>query len=136
MVVIKKISGLDTLKIRQTVMYPNSDISEVMLENDHEGLHFGLFVNSELVTVISLFIKSDTAQFRKFATLDSYQSNGYGTKMMHHLIEYCRTHNVSTLWCNARSSKTRFYSKFGLNPVASPYKVNNIEYVKLQTSLL
>ena len=40
-----------------------------MLQDDEDGLHFGLFNKEKLVSVVSLFIDGEEAQFRKFATL-------------------------------------------------------------------
>ena len=73
---ITSISASDTWEIRHKVMWPNESIDFIKLPADKSGLHFGLWIDSQLISVISLFIKEDTAQFRKFATLVEYQGKG------------------------------------------------------------
>lgn len=65
---IKKIKAEQTWEIRHKVMWPNKPLAYVKISNDLEGLHYGLFVADKLVSVVSLFIKGEVAQFRKFAT--------------------------------------------------------------------
>lgn len=117
-------------------MYPDKPISFVIIEKDEEGIHFGLAQNEKILSVISLFINGNSAQFRKFATLDSEQGKGYGTQLLRYLLEFCKQKNIETLWCNARSSKIDFYAKFGLQIAGKPYTVGQIEYIKLEISNL
>ena len=65
---IKEIEASETWPLRHKVMWPSKPIEFVVLPNDDEGLHFGLFDDEILISVISLFIESQGGQFRKFAT--------------------------------------------------------------------
>ena len=100
------------LEIRHTVMWPTKSIDYVRLSNDEEGRHFGLFINGELVSVISLFIDNSQAQFRKFATLEEHQGKGYGTILLNEIMSIAQENKLSKVWCNARIEKSPYYEKF------------------------
>jgi len=49
-------------------------------------MHFGAFVNDELVCVASVYIKSDKARLRTFATKIDYQGQGIGSQMLKFIL--------------------------------------------------
>lgn len=132
---IQEISAADTWELRQKVMWPEKHISYVKLEDDMEGIHYGLYKNNQLVSVVSLFIDNNRAQFRKFATDESEQGNGYGSKLLLHLITVVRNKGVSSLWCNARLAKAAFYEKFGLKVIDGIFIKGEKEYVVMAMDL-
>ncbi|GAB3811600.1 GNAT family N-acetyltransferase [Pontibacter rugosus] len=111
---IKEIKAEDTWKLRRKVMWPDKEIRYVQLPDDQKGTHFGLYLNNELVAVISLFIEGRRGQFRKFATLPASQGKGYGSLLLRHLIAQAAAKGVEVIWCNARQEKSTFYNRFGL----------------------
>lgn len=129
MIVIKPIKAIDTIAIRHEVMWPNKPQAYVVLPNDNEGLHFGLFLNQTLVSVVSLFTEENTLQFRKFATLQAHQGKGYGSQLLIHVFEYAKNKHYKKIWCNARKDKTAFYEKFGLNETKETFVKGGITYV-------
>lgn len=132
---IQEISAADTWELRQKVMWPEKHISYVKLEDDMEGIHYGLYKNNQLVSVVSLFIDNNRAQFRKFATDEFEQGNGYGSKLLLHLITVVRNKGVSSLWCNARLAKAAFYEKFGLKVIDGIFIKGEKEYVVMAMDL-
>lgn len=117
-------------------MYPDFPLQHVILEKDSEGIHFGGYVKDELVCVVSLFINNKEAQFRKLATKETHQKNGYGTKMINHLLEYSKKNNVTKFWCNARENKASFYHKFGLKETNKTYVNSGINFVIMELNFL
>ena len=136
MLEIKQIQPSETWEIRHRVMWTDKPFDDIKLPNDDAGLHFGLFRNDILLSVISLFIENDKAQFRKFATETAEQGKGYGAKLLTHLIEESINKNVKTLWCNARTSASGFYQKFGFEIISEAWVKDGIEYVKMSMDLL
>ena len=132
MLTIKNIQASETWDLRHRVMAPNRPFDSIKLPKDEEGLHFGLFEEEKLISVISLFIENDTAQFRKFATEISEQNKGYGSILLNHIIEESVKNNVKNLWCNARMSAFGFYEKFGFKAISETWMGNEIEYVKME----
>jgi predicted GNAT family N-acyltransferase len=135
MLEIKQIQPSDTWEIRHRVMWADKPFEYVQLAEDEKGLHFGVFKNTELVSVVSLFIENDSAQFRKFATEISEQGKGYGGKLLGYLIEEATQRNVNKLWCNARLSATGLYQKFGFQIVSESWLKDGVEYVKMERNL-
>lgn len=135
MLEIKQIQTADTWEIRHRVMWANKPFEYVQLAEDEKGLHFGIFKNTQLVSVVSLFIEHDSAQFRKFATEISEQGKGYGGKLLAYLIEEASQRNVKNLWCNARLSATGLYQKFGFQIVSESWLKDGVEYVKMERNL-
>ncbi len=136
--IIKSIPYQSTWPIRHQVMWPNKALDYVKLEADEAGIHYGLFVDKELVSIISLFIDSggEVAQFRKFATLVSYQGKGYGIALMKHLFSELISLKVERIWCNARIHKAGFYERFGMIQTEERFVMGGIEYVVMEKSVI
>jgi GNAT superfamily N-acetyltransferase len=78
-------------------MWPNKPIKYVELPDDKKERHFGLFVHVEITSIISLFIKNNEIQFRKFATLIEYQGLGYGTILLNSIIDLTKKEGIRNL---------------------------------------
>ena len=130
--IVKQITSTETLQIRHKVMWPSKPISFIMLPNDKNGRHFGLFVNDKIASVISIFEENDVFQFRKFATLKEYQGLGYGSLILKKIIAIIKKENATKLWCNARVEKIKFYENFGLKSTHKKFKKEEINYVILE----
>ncbi|WP_229239776.1 GNAT family N-acetyltransferase [Echinicola soli] len=122
----------DTWDLRHRVMWPDQPIDYVKLEEDHHGQHFGLIQEDKLITVISVFIKDDQAQFRKFATEISLQGKGLGSILLQHAISRLEKEGIHRIWCNARADKTAFYEKFGFQRTLQTFVKGGIDYVIME----
>lgn len=129
---IKEIEASDTWPLRHKVMWPNKPLDFVVLPNDEEGLHFGLFEKEMLVSVVSLFINGKEGQFRKFATDNYFQGRGYGTKLLNHLICDAKKLNIKSLKCNARVTAIEFYQRFGMKATSDIIRKNGKDYVMME----
>ncbi|NMH87311.1 GNAT family N-acetyltransferase [Flavivirga algicola] len=129
---IIKIDSQKTLSIRYQAMWPNKPIDYVKLENDIQGLHFGLFIQDKIISVISLFEENSNIQFRKFATLNTFQGQGYGTILLNYILEYAEKNEYKKVWCNARVNKSAFYKRFGLKETNSYFDKGGIKYVIME----
>jgi len=132
---IKQIPAELTWDLRHRVMYPNKSFESIKLPDDFEGIHFGIFKNNHLVTVVSLFIRNNEVQFRKLATEKSEQENGYGTKLLQYIFDYATKIRATRIWCNARENKSYFYEKFGLYKTEKTYVQSGIKFVVMQKKL-
>jgi len=131
-VTIRMVSIDQILPIRQEVMWPDKPVDFVRVAEDDQGIHFGLFTEENLVSVVSVFFKGNEAQFRKFATLEKYQGMGYGTHLLEFVFDFLQEKKVDRIWCNARISKTGFYQKFGLKETAIVFEKEGIRYVVME----
>lgn len=135
MLEIKEIKPSETLDLRHRILSPNKSVDSIILTEDDVGQHFGIFQSEKLVSVISLFVENDNAQFRKFATETTEQNKGYGSILLNHIIEESLKNNIKNLWCNARMSALKFYEKFGFEVVSEKWIKNEIEYVKMERTI-
>ncbi len=134
--IIKAISAEETWPLRHAVLWPQMPADFVKLPEDPNGYHFGLFLDNELVSVVSLFSTAvGMAQFRKFATLSDQQGKGYGAKLLSYLIEFAQKKGFRTLWCNARADKLGFYKKFGMVETQEGFTKENIKFAILKKVL-
>ncbi len=129
---IHEIKAQDTYILRHNVMWPNKPLDFVKLDNDKDGLHFGLYKNSNLISVVSLFITDHTAQFRKLATKTSEQGNGYASLLLQHIMTTVSKENITTIWCNARVDKVSFYERFGLCKTSKTFTKEHINYIQME----
>lgn len=118
--------------IRQKVLWPEKSIEYVQLTSDAEGKHYGCYVDDELVSVISLFMDGNVAQFRKFATLEEKQGKGYGTALLKHLFTEAKKMTIHKLWCNARVNTAYFYKNFGMNKTDTTFLKGDVDYVIME----
>ncbi|POY35040.1 GNAT family N-acetyltransferase [Solitalea longa] len=129
---IKRITADEVLNIRREVLYPDRAIHEIKLPEDDHGLHYGLFIDAELISVVSLFITGKSAQFRKFATIAKYQGKGYGSYLLNYIIAEAENHGCELIWCNARLSAVKFYLKFGFTETEERFTKDNVAFVIME----
>jgi N-acetylglutamate synthase-like GNAT family acetyltransferase len=132
MAIVEQIFPSLTWRIRHITMYPDQPYDFVKLENDFDGIHFGIYVAYELTGVVSLFITEDTGQFRKLAVLPEAQHTGLGSKLMSYLIDFCKVQKLTKLWCNARVNSKEFYTKFGFHETNETYSAAGFDFVKME----
>ncbi|RZL05792.1 MAG: GNAT family N-acetyltransferase [Pedobacter sp.] len=130
---IEQIPYYLTWKLRHEVMYPELSIEDVKLENDIIGLHFGLYAEFKLTSVVSLFEQGNLVQLRKFATAQDQQGNGYGTQLLEYVIDFSeKTIGANILWCNARMIALPFYEKFGFKPAGDTWEAMGYTFIKME----
>lgn len=132
---IKTIHKETAWELRHVVMWPEKEMDFIKLADDDAGIHFGLYVGERVVSVLSLFIEKEEAQFRKFATFLEEQGKGYGSQLLKHVIAEAEKRGVKRIWCNARSDKADFYKKFGLVETDSTFEKAGKTYVIMEKFL-
>lgn len=116
-------------------MWPDKPLDFVILPNDAEGLHYGLFHSGQMVSVISMFVDGEQAQFRKFATDVAYQGKGYGSQLLNYLIEVAENLGIKTLICDARVTAISFYEKFGMYINSGVFQKSGKDYVRMRLDM-
>lgn len=132
---MRSISPEETWELRHKVMWPDKNLDYIKLKDDKQGRHFGLFIDEELVSVISIFVEADEVQFRKFATLENLQGKGYGTMLLQFVMKEAKKLGAKRLWCHARKSKIDFYKRFGLEESGEILSKDGFEYAMMSKKL-
>jgi N-acetylglutamate synthase-like GNAT family acetyltransferase len=134
--VVEQIFPALTWRIRHVVMYPDHPYEFVKLENDFDGIHFGIYVAHELTGVVSLFIANGIGQFRKLAILPEAQHTGLGSQLMTYLIDFCKVQKLTKLWCNARINAKEFYTKFGFHETDQTYTADGFDFIIMELEII
>jgi GNAT superfamily N-acetyltransferase len=133
---IEQISHELTWRIRRDILYPDQPLDKIMLPEDENGMHLGLFEDNKLISIVSLFKSENSLQFRKFATLEAYQRKGFGTELLNYLLEIAEVENFERVWCNARKNASGFYSKFGFTETEHSFQKDGYDFVIMEKILL
>ena len=121
--------------MRQQIMYPAETLEFVKLEDDASGTHLGLYRDDRLLSVISLFERDGSVQFRKFATIVNEQGKGYGTRLLQYVMGWAIENESKIIWCNARLSAIGLYEKFGMQQTGDSWEKYGIEFIKMKKQL-
>lgn len=129
---IRAVSWEQTIPLRQSVLWPNKPPEYCHVEGDIEASHFGVFVDELLVCVASIYLASNRARLRKFATDNQYQNHGIGSKMLAHIIQTLRSSQVEVFWCDAREKAIPFYERFGMQVCSERFYKADVAYYKME----
>lgn len=132
---IKSIEASQTWQIRHEVMWPDQPFEFVQLEEDNLGLHFGVFDQEKLISIVSCFVVDDEMQFRKLATLPEFQGKGSASQLLHYILKLAKEKNLKKVWCNARTNKKSFYEKFGMKDTLKTFIKANQEFTIMEIIL-
>lgn len=129
---IKAIKASDTWQIRHEVMWPDQPFEFVQLEEDNLGLHYGVFEEDQLISIVSCFINGNEMQFRKLATLNNYQGKGIASALLDYIFKVAAQKGLRKIWCNARKEKKEFYEKFGMLDTGKNFTKAGQEFTIMQ----
>lgn len=132
---IKAIEASQTWQIRHEVMWPDQPFEFVKLEEDNAGLHFGVFDQEKLVSIVSCFIVNDEMQFRKLATLEDFQGKGIASKLLEYVLKLAKEKDLKKVWCNARTNKKSFYEKFKMIDANKTFTKSGQEFTIMEVLL-
>lgn len=132
---IKQIRTIDTFSIRHPVLRSGKPIESCHFDGDdlETTLHFGLFHESNLVGVISifevrnpLFVEESQFQIRGMAVLEHHQKKGFGEALVRHAEDYIKGQNGTMIWFNARIVAVGFYEKLGYQIIGASFDIGDV----------
>jgi GNAT superfamily N-acetyltransferase len=135
MISIEQITPELTWRLRRDVLYPGGKISDMEMDVDEDGVHFGAFVDNKLAGVISLFQEGNIFQFRKFAVDVVFQNKGIGAALLNYVSDFATQNGGIKLWCNARLDAEGFYLKKGFVQTGRLFSKNGHDYEIVEKKL-
>lgn len=132
---VKKITYLDTFPVRSAVLRQGKPIETCFFLGDdsEETTHFGLFMDSNLIGVASVFkVKNENFeqnmqfQLRGMAVLHEYQGLGFGKVILDEVCEFVKTKKAEVLWFNAREIAVKFYQNSGFSVLGNSFEIPEI----------
>lgn len=122
----------DCLDIRHPVLWPQLPREASRVEGDDDAQHFGVLHNGKLVSCLSVFmLDASVCQIRKFATLKTYQGQGFGGFLFQSVLEKMAEAGVHEVCLDARIGAVNFYKKFGFRPEGEHFFKKGVEYVRM-----
>ncbi|MCK0145528.1 GNAT family N-acetyltransferase [Arenibacter sp. F26102] len=106
------------------------------MPNDEQGIHFSLFVNDTLNSVVSLFIENKKAQFRKLATASLEQDKAFGSRLLSHLISYAVGKKSQQSRRQCACGQKEFYLKFGFKSTNTVFTKHKIDYMVMEKMII
>lgn len=133
--IIKEIPYLETFSVRHPVLRAGKPIESCLFDGDDliTTHHFGLYLNEELVGIISLFLtkylvfkEQKQYQIRGMAVLEQYQKSGFGKMLILYSEAFLNTQKVDLIWFNARVEAVGFYEKMGYQKTGKIFEIPDV----------
>jgi len=135
MIEIKKITAFDTIIVRHPILRPGKPIETCHFKGDDllTTVHFGLYVENQLVAVISafkvqnkLFSEENQYQIRGMAVLEEFQKMGFGEELLKHCENKIKLKKGNLIWFNARETAVGFYKKSGYEIIGGQFEITDV----------
>jgi len=136
-IAIHEISAAQTRPIRQAVLRPHQDASELIYpgDDDTDSFHLGAMRRDELLAILSMYhqaMPDGTAnsragwRIRGMASMPQVRGGGYGRKLVTVARDRAWAVERAPIWCNARESAFGFYKKIGFSIVGDLFEIEGI----------
>lgn len=135
MTAIKFLRAEDTWPLRHRVLRPHMPIASVSYAEDAfaSALHIGATDGDQIVGVVSIYNEDEKGglgslawRLRGMATAPEIRGTGIGGIILLACIDEVRNHGGSYLWCNARTSASGFYQRYGFVIASDLFEIPNI----------
>ena len=135
MAILKKITASETYSVRLPVLRKGKSVESCQFDGDHLAttIHFGLYLNQELVGIVSLFQKSNPLfpekkqfQIRGMAVLENHRKKDFGKTLLIHCEKECRNQDTDLIWFNARTEAVGFYEKKKKKKTGTPFEIPDV----------
>ena len=132
---IIEISALDTFSLRHSILRFGKPIESCYFEGDDlkTTKHFGLFYNSQLSGVISVFESHNSLfaainqfQIRGMAVLEQHQKKGFGEALLKYCENQIRIKSGEIIWFNAKETAIGFYEKSAYKKIGDGFEIPDI----------
>ncbi|HAS36486.1 MAG TPA: GNAT family N-acetyltransferase [Flavobacteriales bacterium] len=131
---IRIISPEETHDIRHEVLRKGQDRSTVIYSEDSMpgSFHMGIFHKGEHMGIASFYpenhpnIPMNFFRLRGMASRENVQGKGFGSLLIQASMKEIIERNGKGIWCNARTSASKFYSKHKFERVDEEFDIAGI----------
>ena len=132
LVTILPIAAEETIPLRMAVLRPGLPRESAIFAEDTRALHFGAFLEGELVGVVSLHQEDLPGEalvgwrLRGMATAEAARNRGIGGGLLRACAGYVEARDGAMLWCNARVSAADFYAHYGFQIRGEEFNIADV----------
>lgn len=121
------------IDIRKTVFVneQNVPLSLELDGLDGESEHIIVLYKNETIGCARIRFNNDKAKLERIAILKKYREKGFGKRLMHYLINYCRSKGVKEIYLHSQIYMKDFYKRLGFRTRGKPFMEAGIEHVKM-----
>ena len=132
---ITPISAEAVLPLRQAILRPGRPLEDAVFphDTDPETVHFGAFVDEELVGVASVYHEPQPGRddplewrLRGMAVTERMQRQGIGSALLRACVTHVREQGGRLLWFNARTAAVPFYRAHGFAVVGEEFEIPDV----------
>jgi predicted GNAT family N-acyltransferase len=102
---------------------------------ERHHIHLAGISIDEFVSTIVLVPEGKRMKMRRFAVRPDFRHVGFGSETLAWCEDYARQHGVEVMYCHARESAVRFYSRRGYSEVGDFFEEDGIPHIKMEKVL-
>ena len=127
---IERVPVEATLELRQRVLRPHQELSEVVSSRERapDAVHVAALMPDGTVVGTATVIEQAAPwgapgwRLRGMATDGGLRGRGIGARLLAAVVDHVREQGGGLLWCNARIPAIRFYERAGLQTRGEPWE--------------
>lgn len=127
----------DAVELRETVLRKplGSHFTEEELKEEADHIHVVAYLNDKIVATAALVLDDEGLKMQRVAVNDQLRNRQIGSKMMAFCESYAINNKVASMYCHARNTAVKFYSKNGYHAVGDYFDEDGIPHLKMIKTL-
>lgn len=125
--------------IRHSVFVEEQGVPEDLEvdEKDPSALHFLATTDDGIAIATARLVHEcdEIARIGRFAVLAAYRNQGFGTRLLHHMLDYARQQGYAKIVLSAQLEAISFYEKAGFEPYGEIYLDAGLEHRSMRLIL-
>lgn len=158
--IIEQVTTEQTYDLRHRILRPNQSIESIQWSTDNLNttIHYAAIhkQSKQIIGVVTicytilstqhhdkqLYITSNdvlqqcTYQIRGMCVDNNYRNKGIASQLLHTVIEYLLSINVTGVWCNARINALKLYENAGFTVISDEFDISNVCLHRVMYKLL
>jgi len=98
---------------------------------DSEAEHFIAYFDDKPIGCARIRTKNYYAKLERIAIIKEYRGQGFGTKLINFLIDYCKQKNYKEICLHSQTYVSDFYKKLGFKAKRKHFFEAGIEHVEM-----
>lgn len=123
-------------KLRKEVLYEARGISTKDYSEEQNHIQIVGFMDNAIVATCSMVPDGGHCRMRYVAINSNMQGSGIGSKMLKFFEETAKNQGFKSIYCHARDTAIKFYSKNGFKEEGEMFEQVTIPHIKMRKFLI